>query len=120
MKKKSKKSSSRPVLRFVLWTGVFLLLLAATDQLLLRFSAERPLFRDFQVCYRDFRCRLVGGACRLPPRTVESAIEQETGQVVRAAVHSYLYVDREGTLQFADSLEEVPPAYRGEAQPLTE
>jgi len=120
MKKKSKKSSSRPVLRFVLWTGVFLLLVAAADHLLLRFSAKQPLFRDFQACYRDFRCRLVGGACRLPPRTVEAAIEQEAGQVVRAAVHTYLYVDGEGTLQFADSLEEVPPAYRAKAQPLTE
>lgn len=30
----------------------------------------------------------------------------------------YLYVDGKGTLLFADRLEEIPPAYRKDAQPL--
>jgi hypothetical protein len=144
MKRKTRKKSSRPVLRFLLWTAVFLLLAVAADQVLLHLSVDQPLLRNFQVCYKDFRTRLLKTpATTTPkavpqrtarpstsrpstarkgtvlPKTVEAAIEREAGSSA-PSTGSYLYVDGEGTLQFADSLEEVPSAYRSKAQPMAE
>ncbi|MEZ4601153.1 MAG: hypothetical protein R2940_15290 [Syntrophotaleaceae bacterium] len=135
MKKKSRKKARRPLVRFALWSAVFLVLVVAADQALLHLDADRPLIRNFQECYRDFRTRLLGGRPSPMPvprptrpssgpvpcekernRTVEAILEQSS----KDRKTSYLYVDRQGVLQFADSLDEVPPAYRRSAQALEE
>jgi hypothetical protein len=120
--KKAKKASAGPFRRLLLWAAVFLALLLAADQALMRLSFGPSLLREFQLCYRDFRCRLTGSFCppvAQAPETIEAAIAGGSGRT-REAVRSYLYVDGQGTLQFADRLEDVPPAYRSEAQPLAE
>lgn len=120
--KKAKKAPSGTFRRLLLWAVVFLALLLAADQALMRLSFAPSLLREFQLCYRDFRCRLPGSFCPPAPQapeTIEAAIAGGSGRT-RGAVRSYLYVDGQGTLQFADRLEEVPPAYRSEAQPLAE
>jgi hypothetical protein len=120
--KKAKKASAGPFRRLLLWAAVFLALLLAADQALMRLSFGPSLLREFQLCYRDFRCRLTGSFCppvAQAPETIEAAIAGGSGRT-REVVRSYLYVDGQGTLQFADRLEDVPPAYRSEAQPLAE
>jgi hypothetical protein len=47
------------LLSCLLWTGVFLLLLVATDQLLLRMPVSGPLPTAVTSFYRDFRERLL-------------------------------------------------------------
>jgi hypothetical protein len=120
--KRAKKASAGAFRRLLLWTAVFLALLLAADQALVRLSFGPGLLRELQLCYRDFRCRLPGGFCPpVPqtPKTIEAAIAGG-GQHARKAIQPYLYVDGQGTLQFADRLEDVPSAYRSEAQPLAE
>jgi hypothetical protein len=120
--KKAKKDSTGNFRHQLLWVAVFLALLLTADQALLRLSFGPSMLRELQICYRDFRCRLWGGFCppaARAPETIEAAIAGGS-QSTRGEVRSYLYVDSQGTLQFADRLEDVPPAYRGEAQPLAE
>jgi hypothetical protein len=117
--KRTKKTSSPSFRRLLYWAVVFLLLLLATDQALLRLSFDPPLLREFQLCYREFRCRLTGGDCRQEPETIEAVIAGGEGRSAVAA-QRYLYVDGQGALQFADRLEDVPAAYRNQAQPLAE
>jgi hypothetical protein len=120
--KKAKKASTGAFRRLLLWGAVFLALLLAADQALMRLTFGPSLLREFQLCYRDFRCRLPGGFCSPAPQapeTIEAAIAGGS-QRAQGAVRSYLYVDGQGTLQFADRLEDIPLAYRSEAQPLAD
>lgn len=117
--RKSKKSSPRPIGRFLLWTAVFLLLVAAADQMLTRLQVSPPLLSDLQSCYREFRCRLFEPSCREKFKTIEAVIQTGAAPVVEPT-RSYFYVDSQGALQFVDRLQDVPSAYRREAQPLLE
>jgi hypothetical protein len=121
-KTKTKKASSRSFRRLLFWAVVLLMLLLAADQALVRLTFGPSLLWEFQLCYRDFRCRLPGGFCPPAPQapeTIEAAIAGGS-QRAQGAVRSYLYVDGQGTLQFADRLEDIPLAYRSEAQPLAD
>ncbi|BCR06994.1 hypothetical protein DESUT3_40630 [Desulfuromonas versatilis] len=140
--------------RFLLWTLVFLALLLAADQALIRLPAEPPALAAVRDFYQDFRRRLVGLVDGGGDRSIEALIEraessparppkperprssaQAKPPASRAAAQPappsssqppqapvtgprYLYVDGQGDLQFADSLEEVPAAFRKDAQPL--
>lgn len=127
--------------RFLLWTLVFALLLLGIDQLLLHVRFNLPVYRETRHFYLDLRARLLGTAPR-EPRSVEDAIEpfarrpeQERAQPQPPTAPApgppsdspsrspdgepqYLYVDREGNLNFADSLAEVPAPYRDEARKM--
>lgn len=113
--------------RWFLWGLFTLLVLTAVDQLLLRVDLPVPGYRQVHEFYVDFRQRLVGltgqdpvaqqiSASREPqPAANEPAPATPTKEAPR-----YLYVDGDGALQFADSLEEVPLQYRRDAQPLSD
>ncbi len=109
------------VYRFLLWGLVFLVLLAVCDQLLLRLPATGggplPVIRSF---YRDFRTRLFSLAGPGGPGSIEGVIEQAAAPPARRPDKGprYLYVDGEGTLHFADSLNDIPPSFRASAQKL--
>ncbi len=117
--------------RFLLWTLVFALLLLGIDQLLLHMRLDLPVYRETRSFYLDLRGRLLGtGPSR--PRSVEEVIESTDEppathprpQGTRETTPSdtgpgYLYVDREGNLNFADTLADVPARYRSEAQKMT-
>jgi hypothetical protein len=118
MTKKSPKKPSKPTFGrrlggLLLWTLLFVLLLAAADQALLRLTPQSPLLVELQDCYRDLRSRLLAG-----PQQADSieALLQEP----EPPAQSYFYADSQGELHFVDSLQQVPPAYRNQAQPLAE
>jgi hypothetical protein len=133
--------------RALLWSVCFLLLLLALDQMALRLKPTTPLLQELQSSYREFRSRLLGRPAE-PPLTIEAVIDRDTTRLLRKAPaapppqpapnkHSasvpskvtkppaappaadrYIYVDADGELQFADSLEDIPPALRKDAQPM--
>ena len=144
-KKALKKPHS--FLRALFWTFFFLALLFTLDQLALRLQPATPLLQELQSDYREFRSRLLGKTPR-QPLTIEAVINADVTPPVKKpqkvtpkkplkvstqtpkpqpkvqksapapTAEKYLYVDAEGELQFADSLEEIPTALRNGAQPL--
>ena len=116
------------ILRWLLWVLVSLILLAGIDQALSRVPMKVPILEQFQEFYVDFRSRLLGLAGKKTnPPSEKPSIEQviETTEKKASAPGKdgpprFLYVDDSGALQFADSLEAVPPAYRKDAQPMEE
>ncbi len=128
-------------LKFLLWALVFLGLLLATDQVLLRVPMQQPALASVRAFYLDFRGRLLRLAGHAPPATIDQLIDQAVqnpapvtapvgpattprpgatapAQPEAAAAPRYLWVDTAGDLQFADRLEDIPERYRGEARPL--
>lgn len=117
MSKKSRKTPSKPSMGrrlggFLFWTALFLLLLAAADQALLRMTPKNPLLVELQDCYLDLRSRLL--------TRQSDSIEELLEQASPSPKKSYFYADRQGELHFVDSLQEVPLPYRNDAQPLTD
>ncbi len=135
----------KKLLSILLWTLVFLLLLAGLDQLLLRVPARHPAHVAVATFYRDLRSRVVelfgrepvpatvtpaktGSAkAKEPAGNIETLIEQR--RVLPPAAPSgaagaptlrYVYADEEGTIQFAETLAEIPAPYRDKARRLAE
>lgn len=112
--------------RFLLWTILFLALLVAADQLLVTVPLHAPGLNEIQQFYLDFRSRLFGLVEGQTPSSIDQVIERAAEPAPAAPAvgkpkpQRYLYVDDQGELQFADSLAEVPAAYRSKAQPLKE
>jgi hypothetical protein len=107
----------------LIWTSLFLVLLAGMDQFFLRVPTTVPILTEVRAFYLDFRSRLFSLAGRKTPVTLESVIEQSDERPpVRSGGEEgtprYLYVDNGGQLHFADTLQEIPPRYRKEAQLL--
>lgn len=107
----------------LLWSGLFLVILFGVDQFFLRVPASAPVLDEVRTFYLDFRGRLLKLAGREPEATLESVIEGSAAPAAarpagKGGAPRYLYVDGQGELQFADTLEEVPAAYRKEAQPI--
>lgn len=108
----------------LLWTSLFLVLLAGADQFFLRGSTTVPVLSEVRVFYLDFRQRLLSLAGRESDDTLDSVIRRNSERrpdrigPEEGSPH-YLYVDSKGELQFADALEEIPLKYRKEAQPLS-
>ncbi len=123
--------------RYFLWVVVVLAMILSFDQLMLSWPMTISGLRETQQFYIDFRQRLgnlaEGGASKSPgkpaaspakPRTagdsIASVITREASPEKVEKNSRYLYVDRNGTLQFADSLKQVPARYRDSAQRLAE
>ncbi len=113
LKSPPKRTLGRRLGGFFLWSALFALLLVAADQALLRLPPASPLLGELQDCYRDLRSRLLAGPRQ--PDSIEELLERP-----KASSRSYFYADHQGELHFVDSLQEVPSAYRNEAQPLVE
>ena len=116
MTKKKRKTPSKPSIGrrlggFLFWTALFLLLLGAADQALLRLAPKNSLLVELQDCYLDLRRRLLTRS----PDSIEGLLEQTP-----SPKKSYFYADRQGELHFVESLQEVPLPYRNDAQPLTD
>jgi len=111
---------------FLLWTLLFVALLVVADQLLMQTTLSAPGVGQFQRFYRDFRGRLFALIDGPAPASIDQVIETAAPPARQApgarpvTPQRYLYVDGQGELQFADSLQEVPPAFRQKAQPLQE
>ncbi len=112
------------LLKLLFWVLVVGAALVASDQVLVRVPLETPGVSQLQDFYVDFRSRLlkVVGIEGGKPESIEELIEATAAAPEKQAspARRYLYVDETGTLQFADSLEQVPAKYRKDAQPLAE
>ncbi len=87
--------------KVLLWMAVVAALLIAADQAMVRLPGPPGEARQG---YLDLRSDLLGGAVDAPQAASPSP--------------RYVYVDADGDLHFADSLQEVPSVYRSEAQRL--
>ncbi len=107
------------LIRIVLWVMLTLVLVVVIDQLMIRRHFTTPVLKETQVFYRDFRSRLLtlGRTDDLDDHIGET-IEAQKDPPVEGSTSRYLYVDDAGVLHFADSLNEVPPAFRQKAQRL--
>lgn len=149
-KVQKKSGFFQTLLKGLLWTACFLALLLALDQLVLRLQPTTPLLRDLQRNYREFRSRLwspperqpltieavidrdlgpqttakpsATPPSKQPPKQTSKPAPPAAAKPHKAPTKSerYLYVDAEGELQFADRLEDIPPALREGAQALKE
>jgi hypothetical protein len=114
------------LLKLLFWIGVFAVLLGGLDRLLLQRSMTTPGVMQFQTFYVDFRSRLLGLISRQGGNSgasIEGVIEQSAARqapVKGRAGQRYVYADKQGVLHFVESLTEVPPAYRQDAQLLEE
>ncbi|PLX87728.1 MAG: hypothetical protein C0619_14070 [Desulfuromonas sp.] len=112
------------LVRWLVWLLVSLIVLSLLDQALIRVPMQVPVLTQFQEFYIDFRGRLLGlvdGGSETP--SIDKMIDRskEMGRTDKpspGAAPRYLYVDDSGALQFADSLEAVPPQFRKDAQPM--
>ncbi len=127
--------------KLLFWSLAFVLLLIVVDQVMLRTPPVHPAHAALREFYHDFRGRLLRVIEVVPsqgPESIEAVIEDERDAVRESSRPSetkadlssqappaesgsrYVYVDRQGVLQFADSLEDIPEAERESAQPLGE
>lgn len=116
------------ITRWFIWGLFSLLLLTAIDQIMLRADLPIPGYVEIREFYVDFRSRLLGLTGNDPvARTITtnrqkpagSKPSNSSGPATKVPLR-YLYVDTDGALQFADSLDQVPLQYRRDAQPLSD
>lgn len=123
----------RRLIKPIFWTALFLLMLLVIDQFFVQVPPIHPAHQAVSNFYKDFRGRLIDltfGAKKAEPESVESVIEKQQAADKKSATPAksnspaesqrYIYSDGKGELHFADSLEEVPDKYRGQAQPMGE
>ncbi|MCD6527114.1 MAG: hypothetical protein J7K75_09015 [Desulfuromonas sp.] len=112
----------KKILSALVWSLCFIVLLVVCDQFLLRYPGKTtPLLNDFQRFYQDFRGRLLGDSRSVT--TIEKVISRQQkstskpDSIAANALH-YVYANKNGELNFAKSLDEVPAEFRRSAQPL--
>lgn len=111
------------LLKVFVWLAIAAALLIGLDQFLLRVPLKTPGLHQAQQFYVDFRGRLFNLTGNSEQnKSIERMIESSSAPRARSGAKGqhYLYVDENGALQFADSLEQVPSRYRKDAQPLGE
>ncbi len=128
------------IFRYVLWLVVVLALMLSFDQLMISFPLTTPGLAHTQKFYVSFRQRLgnlVNGVAEQPlsalkkadkvsaptkknssPDTIAKVISKSAATKVKQEAQRFLYVDAQGDLQFADSIEQIPKRFRESAQPL--
>lgn len=137
------RDSMRRLIKPIFWTFLFLIMLLVIDQFFVQVPPVHPAHEVVSNFYKDFRGRLIDltfGARKAEPDSVEAVIEKQQAAEKMAPTtvtadnkpatpaksnspaksQRYIYSDGKGELQFADSLEEVPDKYRGQAQPMGE
>lgn len=113
-------------IKYLLWVVVIISLTAGLDALMSGPRMQTPGLKESQKFYVDFRSRLLGlfsiGGKPGATDGIEKVIEKSAGPgaEIPARQTRYLYVDKDGALQFADSYQQVPARYRKDAQPLAE
>ena len=113
------------LLKYILWVVVLLALTTGFDQIMVNIPLTTAGLKQTQTFYLDFRLRLlnlVGIEMPTEEDMIKQVIEKSgtTESASTPKVSRYLYVDDQGALQFADSLQQVPVKYRPQAQPLAE
>lgn len=110
------------IVRWLIWLMVSLIVVSLLDQTLTRVPMKVPVVEQFQEFYVDFRGRLFGIVSKEGKRpSIEQVIKKSEENVQakeKATAPLYLYADESGELHFADRLEDIPSAYRKDAQPM--
>ncbi|MFO7982588.1 MAG: hypothetical protein R6V08_03960 [Desulfuromonadales bacterium] len=114
------------IVRFLIRGVLFIALLLVIDQAILHVSPDIPVIREIRHFYVDFRGRLLQLGDENPGTSIKSTIEtaeppDEKSQKPAespAKAPRYIFADENGQLQFADSLDQIPPAYRQSAEVL--
>lgn len=125
-------------LKWLFWSVLFFVMLLAVDQLFLQVPPLHPVHGAISQFYKDLRGRMIaqatGDAIAPPsdqpakpagtPESIEAVIDREEDaiQATKPAPSTgprYVYPDDSGALQFADRLEDIPPAYRSLAQRMS-
>ncbi len=106
----------------IFWVIVFFCLLLAVDQFLLRVEFKSGGMQVAQEFYLDFRQRLIGLGSTPEPTSVAEVISEknEVAAVPESSAPRYLYADENGQLQFANSMEDIPPEFRKDAERMEE
>jgi len=107
----------------IFWVIIFFCLLLAVDQFLLRVEFKFGGMQVAQEFYLDFRQRLIGLTGGSSPDSVEEVItekQDDVAPVLEPPAPRYLYADENGQLQFANSMEDIPPEFRKGAQRMEE
>jgi hypothetical protein len=112
----------------IIWSILFVVLLLAADQFMLRVEFTQPQMQVARSFYLDFRNRLIALGSGGDPASVEAVIESTQTDTTPGVVlrrnegdsPSYLYLDADGVIQFADSLEEIPRELRSSAERLAD
>jgi len=108
----------------IFWVIIFFCMLLAVDQFMLRVEFKTGGMQVAQEFYLDFRQRLVGLAGSPEPKSVEEVISEKEPAAAPTAPEApaprYLYADENGQLQFANSMEDIPPQFRKGAQRMEE
>lgn len=111
--------------KYTLGLVAILILAIGFDQIMIKSPFSTPGLKESQLFYVDFRARFIGlfiSDSHKPKDTIENVIEKSTQQmpVPTSQAKRYLYVDRNGVLQFAESLKSVPLEYQKDAQTLAD
>jgi hypothetical protein len=136
------------LISFFFWSFLFLVVCLGLDQLLVRVEMPLPVLTEVRTFYVDLRNRMLQLGHRLPakrggvekkaspqlksapaqPKAAVPAISPQQKASAPARPRPiptanpsnphYVSVDGQGELRFADRLEEVPAAYRKDAQRL--
>lgn len=112
----------------IVWSIVFVALLLATDQFMLRVEFSQSQMQVARSFYLDFRQRLIALGGSSDHDSVGAVIELTQPDTMPDVVRRrnegdsprYLYLDAEGTIQFADSIEEIPTALRDGVERLSD
>ncbi|MDY0189111.1 MAG: hypothetical protein RBR22_00100 [Desulfuromonas sp.] len=115
----------------LVWLISFVLLLLVCDQFLLRYpGTDNPILHDFQSFYKDLRKRVLALDYHGQPHSVQQTIIEhggnksipeildEVAEPDAAEIGRYIYVDEQNTLNFADSLQQIPAHLRASAKKL--
>jgi hypothetical protein len=112
----------------IIWTILFIVLLLAADQFMLRVEFSQPQMQVARSFYLDFRERLIALGGEGEPESVEAVIESTEADTIPEAFTRrnegealrYFYIDTDGNIQFADSIEEIPRELRNSAERLAD
>lgn len=114
------------IVRFLIRGVLFIALLLVIDQAILHVSPDVPGIREIRHFYVDFRGRLLQLGNEKTEKSIETTIETpdrpnekpQNPSAAPAKAPRYIFADENGQLQFADSLDQIPPAYRQSAEVL--
>ncbi len=116
----------------IVWMVSFVLLMLVCDQFLVRYpGADTPMLNEFQSFYKDLRQRVLALEYHSQPHSVQQVISDRSTRISDlnrrqdkdvvqdgTDIGRYIYVDEQNTLNFADSLEQIPVQLRAGAKKL--
>jgi hypothetical protein len=111
----------------IIWSLLFVVLLLASDQFMLRVEFTQPQMQVARSFYLDFRHRLIALFDGTEPESVDAVIEATRPDTTPKAYMDsngeaprYFYVDADGNIQLVDSLEAIPRELRNSAKRLAD